>query len=142
VSQSNGPTCYLGVTLHMQLTWSPHIDQVRKKAAQKLGVLGSLLNRRSGLSITNRVLLHKQLIHPMTDYTCPIWRFAARTHVGEAAGVTVQVSAPCYQCTLVHCNMQIHKNLGVPFFANHIGALTKSVDSKTADVGQRGQYLR
>jgi hypothetical protein len=38
-------TCYLGVILDMRLTWSPHIDQTRNKAAQRLGVLGSLLNR-------------------------------------------------------------------------------------------------
>lgn len=50
--------CYLGVTLDSRLTWSPHIIQVRKKATQRLGVLCSLLNRRSGLSITNIVLLY------------------------------------------------------------------------------------
>ena len=38
---------YLGVTLDKRLTWSTHIDQVRKK------VLGPLLDRRSGLSIRN-----------------------------------------------------------------------------------------
>jgi hypothetical protein len=43
--------CYLGVTLDKRLTWSSHIDQVRKKASQRLGVLGPLSNRRCGLSI-------------------------------------------------------------------------------------------
>jgi hypothetical protein len=61
---------YLGVTLDKRLTWSKHIDQVRKKAAQRLGTLGPLLNR-SGLSIRNGVLLYKQLIRPMMDYACP-----------------------------------------------------------------------
>jgi hypothetical protein len=42
---------YLGVTLDTRLTWSTHIDQMRKKAAKRLGVLGPLLNRRSGLPI-------------------------------------------------------------------------------------------
>jgi hypothetical protein len=31
---------YLGVTLDKRLTWSTHIDQMRKKAAQRLGTLG------------------------------------------------------------------------------------------------------
>jgi hypothetical protein len=43
----------------------PHIDQVRKRAAQKLGMLGPLLNRKRDLSITNGVLLYKQIIRPM-----------------------------------------------------------------------------
>jgi hypothetical protein len=50
---------YLGVTLDARLTWSAHINQVGKKAAQRLGVLGPLINRRSGLSVRNVVLLYK-----------------------------------------------------------------------------------
>jgi hypothetical protein len=61
---------YRGVTLDTWLTWSAHINQVRRKAAQRLCLLSPLLNR-SGLSIRNGILLHKQLIHPMLDYACP-----------------------------------------------------------------------
>jgi hypothetical protein len=63
---------YLEVTHNRRLTWSPDIDQVSKKAAQRLGVLGTFLNKRSGPSIRNGVLLYKQLIRPKMDYACPI----------------------------------------------------------------------
>jgi hypothetical protein len=43
------------VTLDTQLAWSTHIDKVRKKVVQRLGVLGLLLNRKCGLSIRNAV---------------------------------------------------------------------------------------
>jgi len=33
-------TRYLGVTLDTRLTWSPHIDQVRRRTAQRMGMLG------------------------------------------------------------------------------------------------------
>ena len=49
----------LGVTFHKRLTWSKHIDQVRKKASQRLGTLGHLLNRISGLPTRNGILLYK-----------------------------------------------------------------------------------
>jgi hypothetical protein len=44
-------------------------------------------------------------------------------------------------------NRQIHEDLGVPLFADHIRALIASFDSKLADVGntlkrQLGRYLR
>jgi hypothetical protein len=44
-------------------------------------------------------------------------------------------------------NRQIHKDLGVPLFANHIRALTSRFDSNLADVEdplvrQLGIYLR
>ena len=58
-----------GVTLD---TWSPHIDHVRKRAAQKMDMLGTLLNRKSDLSVRNGVLLYKQLIRPMIDYASPL----------------------------------------------------------------------
>jgi len=74
-------TRYLGVILDKRLTWLKHIDQVRKQATQRLGTLGPLLNRRSGLSIRNGVLMYKQQIRPMMDYACPIWRSAARPHI-------------------------------------------------------------
>jgi hypothetical protein len=53
----------------------------KEKAAQRLGVLGTLLNRRSGLSIRIGVMLHKQLICPIMDYAHPVCRFAARSHI-------------------------------------------------------------
>jgi hypothetical protein len=61
-------TCYLVVTLDTRFTWSPHIDQVRKKAAQRMDMLDHLLKRRSDLSNKNEVLLYKQLIRLMMDY--------------------------------------------------------------------------
>lgn len=46
---------FLGVTLDTQLTWSTHVDQVRKEAAQRIAMLALLLNRSSGLSIITGV---------------------------------------------------------------------------------------
>jgi len=110
-------------------------------------MLGPLLNRKSDLSIRNGVLLHKQLIRPMMDYACPAWRSAAHTHVRrlqvlQSKCLRLATSAPWYVS-----NRQIHEDLGVPLFADHIRALTPSFDSKLADVGnpqvwQLGRYLR
>jgi hypothetical protein len=111
-----------------------------------LGVLGPLLIRRSGLSVRNGVLLYKQLIHPMMDYACPIWRSAARSHVRklqvlQSKRLHIAIEAPWFVG-----NRQIHKDLGIPFFADHITALTRSFDSKLADAGnplvrQLGRHL-
>jgi hypothetical protein len=126
---------YLGVTLDTQLTWSAHVNQVGKKAAKRLGVLGPFLNRRSSLSVSNGVLLYKQLIRPMMDHACPIWRSAARSHVRklqvlQSKCLRIATNAPRYVS-----NRQIHEDLGIPFFADHIRALTESFDSKLADAG-------
>jgi hypothetical protein len=120
------------VTLEKRLPWSSHIDQVRKKAVQKLEVLGSILNRR-GLSIRNGVLLYRQLIRPIIDYACSIWRSPGRSHITklqvlQSKCLRIATGDPWY-----NSNSQIREDLGVAFFADHIKALTESLDS--ADAG-------
>ena len=137
---------YLGVTLDKRLTWSPHIEQVSRRTAQRMGLLGPFLNRRSDLSIRNGVLLYKQLIRPLMDYACPALRSAARTHVWrlqvlQAECLPLVTGAPWFLS-----NRQIPEDLGVPLFADHIRALTASFDSRLADVEnllvrQLGRYL-
>jgi hypothetical protein len=115
---------YLGVTLDTQLTWSAHVNQVRKRAAQRLGMLGPLLNRRSVLSVRNGVLLCKQLIRPMMDYACPIWRSAASSHVKKLQVLQSKCLRIATNAPWCVGNRQIHEDLGIPFFADHIRALT------------------
>jgi hypothetical protein len=126
---------YLGVILDTRLTWSSHIDQVRKKAAQRLGVLGPLLHRRSGLSIRNGVLPYKQLIRPMMDYGCPVWRSAARSHLRKLQVIQSKCFRAATGAPWYISNRQIHEDLGVPFFADHIRYLTESFYSKLAGAG-------
>jgi hypothetical protein len=109
-------------------------------------MLGPLLNRRSGLSVRNGVLLYKELIRPMMDYACPIWRYAVRSHVKklqvlQSKCLRIATNAPCYVG-----NRQIHEDLGIPFFFDHIRALTENFDSKLAHAGnpivrQLGRHL-
>jgi hypothetical protein len=101
---------YLGVILDTRLTWSSHVDQVRKKAVQRMGVLGPLQHRRNGLSKGNGILLYKQLIRLMMDYGCPVWRFAARSHVKklqviQSKCLRAATGAPWYMI-----NRQIHED--------------------------------
>jgi hypothetical protein len=144
--QSVNIACYLGVILDSCLTWQPYIVQVRKKASQRLCVLGCLINRRSGLSIRNRVLLYKQLIRPVMEYGCPIWRCATHSYVKQlqvlqSKCLRIATGAPWFISS-----RQIHEDLGVPFFEVHTRALTESYDSMLAGVRnplvrQLGRYL-
>lgn len=79
-----------------------------------------LLNRRSGLSIRYGVQLYKQLIHPMISYACPIWLFAASTHVGRLQVLSPSVFALLPVRPGNIGSTQINEDLGVPFLADHI----------------------
>ena len=128
---------YLGVILDRGLTWKPRIDQVTRKASQRLSVLSPLLNRRSSLSIGNGVLLYKLLIRPMVDYACPVWRHVAPSHLKSLQ----VIQSKCYVS-----NLQLHADLGVPYLAEHIRSIAQSLYSTFPDaenplVRQLGRYL-
>jgi len=83
-------------------------------------MLGPLLKRKSDLSARNGVLLYKQLIRPLMDYACPTWWSAARTlvrmlRVLQSKCLRLAPSTPWYVS-----NRQLHVNLGVPLFTEHI----------------------
>jgi hypothetical protein len=50
---------YLGVTFNKRLTWSLHIDYVKKNTGQRLGVFSPFLSMSSSPSVRNGVLLYK-----------------------------------------------------------------------------------
>jgi len=90
-----------GVTLDTRLTWSLNINQVRKRTAKRMGMLGPLLNRKSDLSVRNGILLYKQLIRPIMNYACPAWRSSVRSHVRrlqvlQSKCLRLATSAPWY----------------------------------------------
>jgi hypothetical protein len=116
---------YRGVTLDTRLNRSAHINPVGRKAAQTLDILFSLLDKMTGLSIRNVVLFYKQLICPMMDYACPICRLAALTHINKLEVLQSKFLCNATNAPWYISNRQIHENLGVPFFAHHMRALTE-----------------
>jgi hypothetical protein len=121
------------------------LRSVQEEDCSKMFMLGPLLNREIDLSIGNEALQHKVFIRTMMDYACSTWRAAVRTHVRrlhvlQPTCLRLATGTPWYVS-----NKQIHKDLGVPLFADHIRVPTASFDSKLADVGnslirQRGTY--
>jgi len=71
----------------------------------------------------------------MIEYACPVWRSAARSHIKKlqvlrAKCLRIATNAPWYIV-----NRQIHDDLGVPYFSDHIRSQTERFDAKLADVG-------
>jgi hypothetical protein len=115
---------YLWIILDSHLTWSSHVNQMGK-AAERLGVLSPLFDRKSGLSVRNSVLLYKQLIRLMMDYAFPTWRSAAFSHVRKLQVLRSKCLRIATNAPWCVSNRQIHEDLGNSFFADHIRALTE-----------------
>jgi hypothetical protein len=95
-----------------------------------MGLLGPVLNKRSELPIRNGVLLYKQLIRPLTDYACPVWRSAARTRFRRLQMIQSKCLRLVTGALRYLSNRQIHEDLSVPLFADHVRALTARFDSR------------
>ena len=107
-----------------------------------MGILDPFLNRESDLSVRNGVLLYKQLIRPMMDYAYPTWRSAARTHVRRLQVLQSKFFRLATGVPWYISNRQIHEDLDIPLFADHIRALIVSFDSKLADWGTSSMATR
>ena len=62
------------------------------------------------------VLLYKQLIRPVVNWPCPIWRSAAHTLCQEAVGASILMSSHGHRCTLVHWQKANSRGFGTFIF--------------------------
>ena len=74
--------------------------------------------------------LYRQLIRPMMDYACPVWRHAADSHLKRLQQVQskclrIIAGAPWYVS-----NLQLHVDPEVPYIAEHIRNLVQRYDFK------------
>jgi hypothetical protein len=90
---------YLGVTVHTQLAWLTHTDQVRRKAPQRLCMWSPLLKSKSGLpSEMFRFISRSFVVHGLC---IPYLEVCCLNPCREAVGGTIQASLHCYWCALV-----------------------------------------
>ena len=61
---------YLGVKINETFTWSDHVESIRKRVAQRLGLLQRIKHL---LPQYSRELLVKSLIIPLLDYADIVW---------------------------------------------------------------------
>lgn len=71
---------YIGLTLDQKLLFGAHIDDRVVKGTVLLKRLYPLINRRSKLSVTNKLAVYKAIVAPMLEYGSPVWQGCAKTH--------------------------------------------------------------
>ena len=79
IDWSNG-VVYLGMTLDSRLLFRAHTDNIKIKCNILIRSLYPLINRRSRLSLKNKLAVYRQVIFPVIAYAMPVWDCCANTH--------------------------------------------------------------
>jgi hypothetical protein len=64
---------YLGLHLDEKLTWKSHIKAKRRQLDLKVKNMYWLLNRKSTLSLENKLIIYKHILKPIWTYGIELW---------------------------------------------------------------------
>ncbi|GBN65883.1 RNA-directed DNA polymerase from mobile element jockey [Araneus ventricosus] len=71
---------YLGLILDNKLAFRQHTKYNSDKFWNKVHLIIPLIGRRTCLSLSNKVLLFKQVLRPILTYAAQIWGLSAKSH--------------------------------------------------------------
>jgi hypothetical protein len=103
---------YLGLHLDRKLTWH-HIFTKRKQLGLTLTSMYWLLERRSQLSLRNKLLLYKTILKPIWTYVIQLWGTASTSNIEilerfQSKTLRIIVDAPWYvPNTLIRRDLQL-----------------------------------
>lgn len=72
---------YLGITLDAKLRWREHVKIKQKELNIKYSKMYWLLGRYSELSLSNKIMLYKQVLKPIWAYGIQLWGCTKRTNI-------------------------------------------------------------
>lgn len=126
----NNNTKYLGVTLDAELLYHSHILTNIKKAKQLFGCLYPLLNRKSKLSLTNKLHILKVIIYPAVTYGAEVWGLHPSTQKLKLQSalnkiVRITANAPWYIS-----NLQLREELQIPTIEEQATTIAKQITEK------------
>ena len=79
IPQEDTPT-YLGVKLDKRLTWSPHIQEMGKRATRRLSLMKKLAGTKWGASSNILRQVYTGNVRPVLEYGSAAWATAAKSN--------------------------------------------------------------
>ncbi|ENN80309.1 hypothetical protein YQE_03302, partial [Dendroctonus ponderosae] len=102
---------YLGVVLDKPLIWKKHIKTTIAKDKATTAKLYPLLNRRSQMSIRNKLLLTMTIIRPTLAYASTAWGYAAGCHLNRLQATENNLLRMAIDAPRFVRNSQIYRHL-------------------------------
>ena len=115
---------YLGVNFDRKISWRVHIEKIETKAFRTfINIYSPFKSDR--LSTGIKLTLYKALIRSVITYACPVWEFAADTHLLKLQRLqnrVLRTIANYPRRTPIH---DLHKVFKIPYIYDFITKLCR-----------------
>lgn len=111
---------YLGIHLDRKLTWKKHIFTKRKALSLQMRKYYWMINKKSKLSLENKLLIYKCIMKPTWTYGIQLWGTAANSNLEilqrfQSKILRIITDAPWYMT-----NERLHHDLEIPTIKEEI----------------------
>jgi len=106
---------YLGLMFDSRLTFGSQFEVTCSKASKYIKILYPMINRKSQLSVANKILLYKAVFRAILSYGAPVWSECAKTHINKLQVIQnkclkLALGLPFYTSTdFVHENAKVER---------------------------------
>jgi hypothetical protein len=124
---------YLGLHLDQKLTWKNHIKAKRRQLDLKLKNMYWLMNKKSKLSIKNKLTIYKAILKPVWTYAIELWGCSKPSNTKilqtyQSQTLRMITNAPWYVS-----NLTLHNDLKIPFVQEAISLYANKHKKRTLD---------
>jgi hypothetical protein len=97
------------------------------------------------MDINLALIIYKSLLRSMMTYACPVWGFAAPSHINKLQTFQNKVLRLITKLPRVAPIVTLHEQTGIPFIHSHIKNLTtvlylKAAGSTNTHIQELGKY--
>jgi hypothetical protein len=124
---------YLGLHLDKKLTWQTPIKAKRRQLELKIRNMNWLINKKSQLSLVNKITIYKAIIKPIWTYGIELWGCSKPSNTKILQTLRKLANAPWYIS-----NVTVH-NHTIPYVTQVIRTYAKNHKNRTA---QNNNQLR
>lgn len=116
---------YLGVILDRRLSFASHIKRVRNRAAFVLNRLHPLINKKSKLSLRNKVRIYKTCIRPIMTYAGVTFAHVAPRHIHRLQTLQNKFLRKATGAPWYLRNEDLHIDLELPTIVQYLKSLSR-----------------
>lgn len=121
---------YLGVVLNTKLNYKSHIDYVIDRANTSIRVLYPLLNRKSQLHVTNKLLIYKLAIRPILTYGMPALKGISKTQTKRLQIIQNKTLKLILNKPWDESTQHIHQLTNMQYISDYIDKLKANFETK------------